>query len=90
MYTKEQVEDIIKRIINKDSIGDIHVEALKLAKELELNIRVGKREFERIKAEVIKEYGYTEEDLKEDGMTAMIDMETRAEFKYKYNFEYEE
>lgn len=40
VYTKEEVENIVKRIINQDSFGDVHHEAAKVAKELDMSFMV--------------------------------------------------
>ena len=53
MYSKEQIEEIIKRIIHKDSFGDVHKEANKVSQELGLNISVGEKEFDQIKKSII-------------------------------------
>lgn len=90
MYTKEQVEEIIKRIIFKDSFGDVHCEAQKVAKELKLDIVVGDKEFQKIRQDLIEEYGYSQDEMDEEGIEGELNLEARSEFRYKYGFEYEE
>ena len=89
MYTKTQVEELIKRIIFKDSFGDVHHEAHKVAKELEMDISVGDKEFQKIRQQIIEEYGYTADEMDDESIEGSVNLEARAEFAFKYGFDYE-
>lgn len=88
-FSKEFVENLIKEIIHQDSFGDIHFKANEICHELGLNITPGDKEFQKIRQELIEEYGLTDDDMNDESVEGDLNMEAREEFRHKYGFDYD-